>query len=131
MDAVDEKIIEFLKKDSRMSYVDIAKEINLTEGAIRSRVHRLLRDNVIKSFTIETTADIKAVVMVASSRAKPTTQVANSIKKLGVDMIFEVSGNYDIICFVREESVERTNEIVEKIRKLEGVTDTYTSMVLK
>ena len=131
MDIVDEKIIELLKKDSRMPYVDIAKETDLTEGAIRSRVHRLISDNVIKSFTIETKDDIKAVVMVASSRSKPTTQIANTIRKLGVDMVFEVSGNYDIICFLREKSVEKANETVERIRKMDGVTDTYTAMVLK
>ncbi|MEJ2259798.1 MAG: AsnC family protein, partial [Nitrosopumilaceae archaeon] len=37
-DKVDEKIIDFLKENSRESFVDIGKKLKLSESAVRRRV---------------------------------------------------------------------------------------------
>ncbi|MDE1833905.1 MAG: Lrp/AsnC family transcriptional regulator [Candidatus Micrarchaeota archaeon] len=127
----DSKILSLLKNDGRMSFVDIAKQIGLTEGAVRARVSKLIKQGTIRHFTVDTKDDVKAVVSVATSRAMSTTAVADSIRKLGVDRVYEISGNYDILCLIESNSIEEVNATVEKIRALEGVTDTSTSMVLK
>ncbi len=131
MDATDLRILSMLKADGRMPFVDIAKEIGLTEGAVRARVMKLRNDGTIKRFTVDTKEDVKALVMVATSRAVSTTTVADSIRKLGIDRTYEISGNFDIICFVESGAIEDVNSTVEKIRAIEGVTDTSTSLVLK
>ncbi len=131
MDDIDARILSILRGNGRSSFVDMAKAINLTEGAVRARVARLSKDGTIKKFTIETKDDVNAVVMVATSRSISTTRVADSIRKLGVDRTYEISGNFDIICFVESSSIENVNATVEKIRAIEGVTDTSTSLVLK
>ncbi len=131
MDDLDVRILSILRNDGRTSFVDIAKEIGLTEGAVRVRVGKLSRDGTIKKFTIDTKDDVKAVVMVATSRSMSTTSVADSIRKLGIDRVYEISGNFDIICFAESSSIEDINATVEKIRAIDGVTDTSTSLVLK
>lgn len=131
MDDVDVRILSILRNNGRASFVDIAKEVNLTEGAVRARVGKLSKYGTIKKFTVETKDDVKAIVMVAASRAVSTTKVAESIAKLGVDRTYEISGNFDIICFVESSSIEDVNATVEKIRAIDGVTDTSTSLVLK
>ena len=131
MDDLDVRILSILRNDGRTSFVDIAKEIGLTEGAVRVRVGKLLKDGAIKKFTIDTKDDVKAIVMVATSRSVSTTSVADSIRKLGLDKVYEISGSFDIICFAESNSIEDVNAIVEKIRAIDGVTDTSTSLVLK
>ena len=54
MDQIDEKILSILREDSRTSFVEIAKVVNLSEAAIRRRVANLLKAGVISKFTIET-----------------------------------------------------------------------------
>ena len=41
-DKTDEKIIEFLRNDSRQSFVDIGKKLKLSESAVRRRVKNLV-----------------------------------------------------------------------------------------
>ncbi|MFB5604468.1 MAG: Lrp/AsnC family transcriptional regulator, partial [Candidatus Nitrosomaritimum aestuariumsis] len=41
-DKVDEKIIEFLRENSRESFVDIGKKLKLSESAVRRRVKNLV-----------------------------------------------------------------------------------------
>jgi Lrp/AsnC family transcriptional regulator for asnA, asnC and gidA len=50
-DAVDETdrlLLELLTKDARRSNVELAREVNLTEGAVRKRLSRLLRDGFVR-----------------------------------------------------------------------------------
>lgn len=131
MDATDLRILSMLKADGRVPFVKIAKKMNLTEGAVRARVLKLKKDGTIKRFTVDTRGDVKAVVMVATSRAVSTTAVADSIRALGIDKTYEISGSFDITCFIESGDMEDVNSTVEKIRAIDGVTDTSTSLVLK
>jgi len=47
-DNTDQKIIEYLKEDSRESFVDIGKKLKLSESAVRRRVKNLVRNGTIK-----------------------------------------------------------------------------------
>jgi DNA-binding Lrp family transcriptional regulator len=131
MDELDERILSILKKNSRTPFVEIAGKIGLTEGAVRSRVNRLLREGAIKKFTIEAKGEIKAIVLVATSTNIPTTTVADKIRELGIGKVYEVSGNYEIICFMQSDLVSKVDSLVERIRRIRGVINTSTYLVLK
>lgn len=52
-DKIDEKILEYLRNDSRESFVEIGKKLKLSESAVRRRVKNLVDSKVIERFTIE------------------------------------------------------------------------------
>lgn len=52
MDAVNQKIIEKLKKDGRASWQEIGRELHLSGQAVASRVQKMMDDEVIDHFTI-------------------------------------------------------------------------------
>jgi Lrp/AsnC family transcriptional regulator for asnA, asnC and gidA len=131
MDEIDTKIVRALKKDSRTSFVSIGKQLGMTEGAVRQRVGKLRSSGVIRKFTIEAAVDVSAIILIGTSNRFPTSKVAEAIRKLGVDRIYEISGNYDIVCFAEGSTMQEVNSIVESIRGVEGVIDTTTMMVLK
>lgn len=131
MDSVDEKIIAMLRKNSRVSFVKVGKQLGLTEGAVRARVKRLIKERVIERFTVEVHDSTRAIVLIATAQAVPTSRVSQQIKEMGADRVYEVSGNHDIICFVQARNIEELNSTIERIRAIDGVVDTSTSMVLK
>ncbi|MGB8027917.1 MAG: AsnC family transcriptional regulator, partial [Nitrososphaeraceae archaeon] len=49
----DQRILEILRVDSRKSFVDIGKELGLSESAIRRRIKNLIDNGTISRFTIE------------------------------------------------------------------------------
>lgn len=53
---LDQRILEILRMDSRKSFVDIGKELGLSESAIRRRIKNLIDDGSISRFTIEENA---------------------------------------------------------------------------
>ena len=70
MDDLDVRILSILRNDGRTSFVDIAKEIGLTEGAVRVRVGKLSRDGTIKKFTIDTKDDVKSAASALAAGIK-------------------------------------------------------------
>ena len=53
IDAIDLKIIEKLKINSRVSFVEIGKQIGLSPSSVRERVQKLEDSEVIKGYNIE------------------------------------------------------------------------------
>ncbi|MFX1252786.1 MAG: HTH domain-containing protein [Promethearchaeota archaeon] len=47
------QIIEFLSKNSRISFVELSKILNVSETAVRKKVKQLKGNGTIKKFTIE------------------------------------------------------------------------------
>jgi len=133
IDHLDERIIEILKKDSRKPFVEIAEELKVSEGTIRSRVRKLLEEGVIQSFTIKTSSkNVKAIIEVKIDVNVNTAEVAANIAKFdGVSEVFEVTGEEDIVAIIDVTSSPQLNEIIERVRRFDNVLSTRTRLILK
>lgn len=134
VDEIDEHILRLLDDNSRMSYVDIGRTVGLSEGAVRNRVQALVSGGVIKRFTIEkaSTHGVRALTMIAVDPGTPTYEVSKRVNRLaGVERIYEVTGEYDIVMVSSGSSIEGINKVIEDVRKIEGVEKTNTIIVLR
>jgi DNA-binding Lrp family transcriptional regulator len=133
IDHLDERIIEIMKKDSRRPFVEIADELKVSEGTIRSRVRKLFEEGVIQSFTIKTSSkNVKAIIEVKIDVNVNTSEIASSIAKFdGVSDVFEVTGEEDIVAIIDVTSSPQLNEIIERIRRFDNVQSTRTRLILK
>jgi DNA-binding Lrp family transcriptional regulator len=62
----------------------------------------------------------------------PTSYIAQEISKIEeVESLFEVAGPYDITITISGVDITSINEIIEKIRSLDGIQQTTTLFVLK
>lgn len=133
-DKVDEKIIEFLKNDSRESFVDIGKKLKLSESAVRRRVKNLVDSGTIKKFTLELGEEntTKAIVLVSVESSMETSKVSTKLTKLeGVKTVYEITGQYDITVVISAPSISEINQSIDALRKIPGVTDTNTVIILR
>jgi len=134
VDQVDERILSLLREDSRTSYVEIARVVNLSEAAIRRRVANLIKTGVISKFTIETNTgpQANAISLLSVNPGSPTSEISAKLRKMnGVDSIFEITGEYDIAVIVSGSNIAEINGTIDEIRKLTGIDDTNTVVVLK
>lgn len=134
VDDIDEKILTLLENNSRMTYVEIANSVGLSEGAVRNRIQSLIADNVIKRFTIERSINhgVRALTMIAVEPGVPTFEVSKKVNQNeGVERIYEVTGEYDIVMVSHGVNIESINKVIEDIRKIEGVEKTNTIIVLR
>jgi Lrp/AsnC family transcriptional regulator for asnA, asnC and gidA len=134
LDSIDEKIIHLLQIDSRKPFVEIAKQIGLSESAVRRRVKNLLENNTIKRFTLElnSTNRTSAITLISVSSTADTSTISAALMNLkGVVVIYEITGQYDIAAIISASSVIEINRCIDDVRRIDGVSDTNTVIVLK
>ena len=133
-DKVDEKIIEYLKENSRESFVDVGKKLKLSESAVRRRVKNLIDSGIIKKFTLELGEEnvTSAIVLVSVDSATDTSKVSMKLAKLeGVKTVYEITGQYDITTIISASNISEINNSIDALRKIPGVIDTNTVIILR
>jgi len=133
-DKIDEKIIGYLKEDSRESFVDIGKKLKLSESAVRRRVKNLVDSGTIKKFTLEIGEEnaTSAIVLVSVDSATDTSKVSLKLAKLdGVKTVYEITGQYDITTIMSATNIAEINSTIDALRKIPGVVDTNTVIILR
>jgi len=122
-DNIDEKIINYLKEDSRESFVDIGKKLK-----------NLVSSGAIKKFTLELGEEntTSAIVLVSVDSATDTAKVSLKLAKLdGVKTVYEITGQYDITTIISASNITEINSTIDALRKIAGVVDTNTVIILR
>jgi len=134
IDSFDEKIIKILQNDARKPFVEIANTIGLSESAVRRRIKNLTDNNIIKKFTIEINNSEKtsAITLISVASSSEASTVTSKLLNLeGVDVIYEITGQYDIAAIISAPAISEINSYIDEVRKIEGVSDTNTVIILK
>jgi len=125
MDEIDYKILEILRQNSKTTNNELAKIVRLTEGAVRSRIRRLLQTGIIRQFTIITEAPQAEAVVLIKTRSKSSKEILRRIRKF-TNRLFETAGEYDVAAFITAENIAKINSTVDKLRSVDGVISTST-----
>ena len=127
LDEKDRKILSLLKKNSKMSNIDISKKLGITEGAVRSRIKKLLNTKTIRRFTIDiSSSSVLFAVLMAKAKTE-TKKMMEDIHSLDVHFdAYEISGEYDACIILEAENVEEIDKKIDLIRKLKSVSETRT-----
>ena len=61
-----------------------------------------------------------------------TSKVSLKLAKLdGVKTVYEITGQYDITTIISASSIAEINNAIDALRKISGVVDTNTVIILK
>ena len=131
-DSKDKKIVGLLKEDGRMAFVEVGRRIGLSEAAVRRRVQNMIRNGMIRRFTIDVASGASAVSLISVSPSVSTPEVAEKLKRLkGVEVVYEITGEYDVTVVIGAANIAEINRCIDDIRKVEGVANTNTVIVLR
>ncbi len=133
MDDVDQAILAVLRQNARESYTAIAQQVGTSEGTVRARMKRLVDTGTIRQFTIQTAgADVKALVEVTVEPHHPTEAVAREIRSWSdVQGVWEVTGDKDILVVADCPTTQSLNELIDRIRAVDGADSTKSRLILK
>jgi DNA-binding Lrp family transcriptional regulator len=130
VDQRDWDIINILRKNSRLSNSEIGRILKISEGTVRKRISKLIKDKVIKEFTVDLgVSDVEGIVLVKIDPRK-TSIIQTNLKKNFQD-IYEFSGRADLAVRISCNSLDVLNSKVDSIRDIDGVKGTDTLIRLK
>jgi Lrp/AsnC family transcriptional regulator for asnA, asnC and gidA len=135
LDQINKQIIEHLQRDGRMSYATLAKEIGLSEAAVRQRVQRLLDAGVMQIVAVTDPLRIgfRRQAMVGLKIEGDLREAARQLAALDeVDYVVVCAGSFDLIVEVVCENDDHLLSILnDHIRTIPGVTNTETFVYLR
>ncbi|MBS3815056.1 MAG: Lrp/AsnC family transcriptional regulator [Hadesarchaea archaeon] len=135
VDQTDMKIVKMLEEDGRISFREIAKELDVSEGTVYNRVKRMQEDGVIKSFSIRSDPmklgkDLVAIIGLRVYGGH-LVKVEEEVSKFEeVRALYDVTGDHDAILITRFETRAELNKFVKNLLSHEYVERTSTYVVL-
>ena len=133
LNELDRRIIEKLSRDARVSNRQIAAELNVAEGTIRSRIKRLQADGLIQ-FTVVTDFRVAGSpnLVMLGIHADPG-RVGVLAKQLAeipeINCVIVLLGRYSLLAMGLFSSIEQLHALIfGRIRVLEGVREVESSI---
>jgi Lrp/AsnC family transcriptional regulator for asnA, asnC and gidA len=136
VDPVDRRIVTALQRDGRRRFTSIAKELGLSEAAVRQRVARLQAAGVMQVVAVADPMALgyRAMAMVAISvDGRALNQVAEAVRGLPeVSYLVLTAGSFDMLAeVVCEDNDHLLRLLSEDLAGIEGVRETETFMYLR
>jgi len=136
LDEVDKGIIDHLRENSRTTFVDIGKDLGVSDATVYNRVKRLTEAGVIKRFTVdvEEAAFGKKVsgFMLVNVKPGAVRDVSKQLAEIErVSEVHEVHGPEDLIVKVGAKNLGRLRSVILKVRGIPDVVETEFIPVFK
>lgn len=135
LDEVDYKIIEELQKNGRESYKNIARKLGVSDGTVRLRTERMIRNNYLRiSASVNPLYFENSLIALVgvNLEERANSEIMDKISRLGgVQSVVNVSGRYDLLVevFVPSRNAFRSF-IVDDLSHVGGIKSTETFMFL-
>jgi Lrp/AsnC family transcriptional regulator, regulator for asnA, asnC and gidA len=135
LDDTAKRIIELLQGDGRMSYSAIAKDVGLSEAAVRHRVQKLREGGVVQIVAVTDPIQM-GFARQAMIGIKTTGNVQDVAARLAqmdeLDYIVITTGRFDILGeFVAESDDDLLDIVSNRVSALDGVLTTETFVYLR
>lgn len=130
LDASAKEIIRLLQRDGRASYSEIAKQVGLSEAAVRQRVGKLMDNGVMQIVAVTDPSQLgfHRQAMIGIRVAGDAREVAERIATIDqVDYLVLTTGRFDILAEIVCANDHELREVLHgSIRTTAGVVDTET-----
>jgi len=136
VDEVDLKIINFLNKDGRTPFAQIAKELGVSTGMVRQRYQRLVQEGVLQIVAITNPLLMGFATMAqigVKADVRRLEEIADEIAKFEeVIYLVLLTGSYDLhVEVVCRDKTHLLNFLTKKLHAVEGVKEAETFMYLR
>ena len=137
IDKLDKQILEYLVKDARKPFTEIAKDLLVSPGTIHVRVKKMEQMGIIKSTSISVDYEklgfgFIAYIGLYTSRSSTSPKIIDSLGSVPeVTVAHLATGKYGIFCKIRCRDASNAKDVIFRINDIEGVENTESMISLE
>ena len=137
LDYINCRILDVLSKNSALPFVELAKQIGISDATIHTRVRKLLTLGIIKKFTIFVDNDLLgydhlAFINLKIERGRTEETTKNLMEIDEILEIHEIYDKFDLLIKIRSKNLDNLRDIiVNKILSINYVKETELMTVLR
>ena len=135
MDETDKSLISLLRHDGRLSLSDLALRLDLTRATVRTRLAKLQERGDILGFSVVTKEDVlrdpvRGLMMIAIE-GRGTDRIIRQLNGMPeMRQVYSTNGRWDVIVEIGTATLEDFDQVLTRVRKLDGVSASETSLLL-
>lgn len=135
MDDTDRQLISLLRDNARASVASLAKVLRVSRGTVQNRLSKLEADGTIVGYTARLRPQAEAhQIRALMTVAVDGNRIGHVLSALrgdpAVSALHTTNGRWDIVAELRADSLEAFDRVLGRIRLLEGIASTETSLLL-
>lgn len=135
LDDTDRKLLGLLRDNARLPVAHLAKVLRVSRGTVQNRLDRMEADGVIVGYTVRLKPEAEEQrvrgwmsIAVEGNRAG---HVLNALRgEPCVQSLHTTNGRWDIVAEVRADHLEAFDQVLTRIRLIDGIGATETSILL-
>jgi DNA-binding Lrp family transcriptional regulator len=135
LDEIDRQLIAALQINARESVAMLARQLGIARTTVTSRLARLEKTNVITGYGVRlgqrvVDGGLQAYVGI-TVQARSGKEVLRRLSAMAqVQQLCAVSGEFDYVAWLRTDSPEQLDQLLDQIGSVDGVEKTTTSIIL-
>jgi DNA-binding Lrp family transcriptional regulator len=135
VDDTDRQLLALLRDNARIPVATLARKLRVARGTVQNRLARLENDGTIVGYTVrlrpqQESQQIRALTTVAVEGNR-TDEVIRALRgDPAVTALHTTNGRWDIVVELRADSLEAFDRVLGRIRLIEGISSTETSLLL-
>ncbi len=135
MDSTDRQLLSMLRDNARMSVASLAKALRVARGTVQNRIAKMEADGTIGGYTVRLKPQMEdqrvRALMTVAVEGNRTDEVLRGLRgDPAVSALHTTNGRWDIVAELRADSLEAVDRVLSRIRMIEGISNTETSLLL-
>lgn len=135
MDSTDRQLLSTLRVNARISVAALAKALGVARGTVQNRLARMEADGVIVGYTVKLKPQAEdqrvRALMTVAVEGNRTDDVLKALRgDPAVCALHTTNGRWDIVAELRTDSLEAVDRVLGRIRLIDGISNTETSLLL-
>jgi DNA-binding Lrp family transcriptional regulator len=135
VDDIDRQLIALLRANARLSVASIAKSLSVARGTVQNRIAKLERAGTIAGYSVrlrpQTDTHRIAAIMTIEVEGNHLDKVLRNLRgDPDVHTLHTTNGRWDLIAELSADSLETMDQVISRIRKIDGIARTETSLLL-
>ncbi|MET4096833.1 Lrp/AsnC family transcriptional regulator [Arthrobacter sp. UYCu712] len=132
---LDRRLLSALREDGRAPVASLARQLGVARATVNSRLERLIATGTIVGFTVRVRDEmdpfaIHAVALIAVE-GRTTDRVISHLRGFPeIRALHSTNGGWDLVAELRTESLVEFDQLLGRIRGVEGIVNSETSLLL-
>ena len=135
LDEVDRRLLSALREDGRTPIAELARTLGVARGTVTTRLERLVSSGTIIGFTVRVRDELDPLEVRAMTlievEGRTTDNVIRMLRGIPeIRSLHTTNGGWGLVAELGAESLAHFDRVLGRIRSIDGVVNSETSLLL-
>ena len=135
MKDLDNQIIALLKRNARMLVTQMARDLGVSRVTIDAHIKKMETSGIISGYTVKLGTEefrhkVSGWILISVQANKEEYAIEKMIGTPEITRLHTTNGKWDLAAEIQVPTLEHFDAVISKLRRIDGITETDTSLLL-